>query len=395
MRGPIRRMPYGPVVPTEGTERTVLLMMEQNDSMNQLKLRRLRTALINWYPFPRGERALVLGENVEPLVPLLEEHCQSVDLIRSKTVLKQDLSAVNAAYDCIVAADLIEKTQDVPALLRELYSLLSDDGVFLLAFRNRFALKYLCGGTDEFVKMPFSTLEPEREAPRLYARREMEELLGAAGFELTKCYFLMPDADFVQAVYTEDLLPIDSIRDRIIPLDLHDSPLIAWEGDLYDDMVREGTLPDQCAVYMAECRKPGAALPARQVIYAALSTDRGEEHGFATVLYSNDTVTKIPLYPAGQRSLETIYANIMTLKEKGIPTVPHRLLDGKIEMPLVREEGLLVHLRRLLFADPEAFLEVFDRIYQDVLASAPEAAALPDDLSEIWGADADELNPVL
>ena len=395
MRGPIRRMPYGPVVPTEGTERTVLLMMEQNDSMNQLKLRRLRTALINWYPFPRGERALVLGENVEPLVPLLEEHCQSVDLIRSKTVLKQDLSAVNAAYDCIVAADLIEKTQDVPALLRELYSLLSDDGVFLLAFRNRFALKYLCGGTDEFVKMPFSTLEPEREAPRLYARREMEELLGAAGFELTKCYFLMPDADFVQAVYTEDLLPIDSIRDRIIPLDLHDSPLIAWEGDLYDDMVREGTLPDRCAVYMAECRKPGAALPARQVIYAALSTDRGEEHGFATVLYSNDTVTKIPLYPAGQRSLETIYANIMTLKEKGIPTVPHRLLDGKIEMPLVREEGLLVHLRRLLFADPEAFLEVFDRIYQDVLASAPEAAALPDDLSEIWGADADELNPVL
>ena len=129
MRGPIRRMPYGPVVPTEGTERTVLLMMEQNDSMNQLKLRRLRTALINWYPFPRGERALVLGENVEPLVPLLEEHCQSVDLIRSKTVLKQDLSAVNAAYDCIVAADLIEKTQDVPALLRELYSLLSGDRV--------------------------------------------------------------------------------------------------------------------------------------------------------------------------------------------------------------------------------------------------------------------------
>ncbi len=367
--------------------------------MNQPKIRRLRTALINWYPFPGGERALVLGENVEPLVPLLERHYRRVDVIRTEPAgaetVRRELTGKTGVYECIVAADLVEKTRDVSALFRQLSALLSDDGVFLLSFRNRFALKYLCGGTDEYVKTPFSTLEPTGEAARLYARREMEELLHAAGFAPPRFYFLMPDAAFVQAVYTEEHLPGGSIRDRVLPLDLHESPLIAWEGDLYDDMVREGTLPDRCAVYLAECRKPDGVLPARQVIYVALSTDRGEEHGFATVLYSDDTAAKIALSSAGRRSLENLYDNITALKQRGIPVVPHGFLDGRIEMPLVREEELLVRLRRLLFSDPEAFLQAFDQIYRDVLASAPESAALPDDLPEIWGADADELRPVL
>ena len=341
----------------------------------------------------------MLGENVEPLLPLLERRYRRVDMIPTDSadagILKQGLSAPCGVYDCIVAADLVEITKDVPALLRQIYPLLSVDAVFLLAFRNRFALKYLCGGTDEFVKIPFSSLEPKGDLPRLYARREMEEILGDAGFTPPRCYFLMPDMDFVQAVYTDDYLPSNSIHDRLLPLDLHESPLIAWEGDLYDDLVREGTLPAQCAVYLAECRKPGASILDRRVVYAALSTDRGEEHGFATVLYSNDTVTKIPLYPAGQRSLETIYANIMTLKDKGIPTVPHRLSDGVIEMPLVREEGMLSHLRRLLPADPEAFLGAFDQIYRDVLSASPSIAEPPGDLRELWGAEADELKPVL
>ena len=374
-------------------------MIEQNDPMNQPKIRRLRTALINWYPFPQGERALVLGENVEPLVPLLEQHYRLVDLIRTDSAeaetVSRELTEKAGEYDCIIVADLAEKVQDLSALFRQLYALLSDNGIFLLAFRNRFALKYLCGGTDEFVKAPFSPLEPTGVQPHLYARREMEEFLHDAGFSSPRCYFLMPDAAFVQAVYTEEYLPCGSIRDRILPLDLHESPLIAWEGDLYDDIVREGTLPDCCAVYLAECRKPGTVLPAKQVIYAALSTDRGEAHSFATVLYSDDTAAKIILSPEGQKSLEAMHDNISALKEKGIPTVPHRLLDGKIEMPLVREESLLVHLRRLLFVDPEAFLKVFDQIYQDVLACSQGSTKLPGDLQEIWGSDSEKLQPVL
>ena len=348
------------------------------------KLRGLRAALLNWYLFPGGDRALLLGEDTAPLLPLLEKRYSHVDT-----------QIGDGRYDCIAAVDLIEKTEDVPAMLRRLFALLSDDGVLLLAFRNRFALKYLCGGTDEFVRSPFSVLQSPGPLPRLYGRREAEELLCKAGFERQRYYFLMPDADFVQAVYTEEHLPEDSIRDRMLPFDLHESPLVAWEGDLYDDVVREKTLPNRCAVYLAECRKPGAPEPDKHVIYAALSTDRGEEHGFATVLYSDDTAAKLPLFPAGRPALEALYENAAALKERGIPVVEHRLVDGRIEMPLVREESLLCYLRRTLTEDPEAFLNVFDHIYEDVLTSSPPAAAVPENLSVIWGSDAEALEPVL
>ncbi len=345
----------------------------------------LRSALLNWYPFAPGNRALLAGENTQPLMPLLKKHFQTVDTA----------PAEGERYDCIAAADYAEKAEDLPALLRSLYRLLDDDGVLLLAFRNRFGLKYLCGGTDEYVKTAFSTLQPAGGGERLYGRNEMKELLLRAGFAPPRFYYLMPDADFVQAVYTDDLLPEDSIRDRVFPFDLHDSPLIAWESDLYDDMVRERALPFAANVYLAECRKPGASPPKKSVVYAALSTDRGEENSFATVLYSDGTACKRPLFPKGLPYLEKVCANMAELSARGILTVSHTMTGSGIEMPLVREEGLLHYLRRQLPDHTEAFLSVFDRIWQDVLRSSPPAEETPDSLAEIWGAGRDQLGPIL
>ena len=345
----------------------------------------LRAALLNWYPFADGARALLLGDDTVPLLPLLKKHYAAVDT-----------SAVSGAcYDCIVAADMIETVSDVPGVLKGLFESLADGGVFLLVFRNRFGLKYLCGGVDEYSAEPFRSLQPAGSGPRLYARNEAGELLLHAGFGQPRFYYLMPDADFVQAVYTDDHLPDDSIRDRVFAFDTHGSPLIAWEGDLYDDMVRERTLPFRANVYLAECRKPGAAAPEKQVSYAALSTDRGERNGFATVLYTNGTAAKLALFPEGMETLRSVCANMAELESRGILTVSHTLTDSGIDMPLIREEGLLHYLRRQLPDNADAFLEVFDLIYKDVIRSSPPAAELPDDMEKVWGAGADRLGPVL
>ena len=356
----------------------------------------LRMALLNWYPFPGGERALLLGQNVEPLMTLLKRHYSDVEITSVEKVGISSVLANNEHnYDCIVAVNVVEACGNVPGLLRWFCAMLSADGVLLLVYRNRFGIKYLCGGVDEHVTEPFATLQPTERQPRLYSRREMETLLFSAGFEQMQNYFLMPDIDFVQAVYTEDYLPNDSIRDRVFPFDLHGSPLIAWEGDLLDDVVREGTLPYLTNAYLAECRKPGAAVPERRVIYAALSTDRGEEHGFSTVLYSDETAEKRALFPAGHKALEQLCHNMNVLKSRGILTVEHALTDSGIKMPLVQEEGLLHYLRRQLPDNPHEFLAVFEQIYHDVLQSSPLAEELPENLTEIWGAEVDKLKPVL
>lgn len=353
-------------------------------------IQNLKEALINWYPFPDGERALLLGQNNEPLRVLLEQHYKVVDI--ASDLMK---TTSPSSYNCIVAANVVEMTANVPHLLNRLYAQLAENGVLLLIYRNRFGLKYLCGGIDDFSRQPFTNLQTDRRRPRLYARREMERMLQNAGFDRPRCYFLMPDADFVQAVYTEDFLPNDSIRDRVFPFDLHDSPLVAWEGDLYDDVVREGTLPYVANVYLAECRKPGAETPGKQVIYAALSTDRGPEHGFATVLYSDETACKMPLSPEGMKSLEILCDNMEAIKARGILTVEHRMTDHGIEMPLIREEGLLHYLRRQLPENPEAFLAVFKQIERDVLQSSPFSETIPEGLKDTWGMDTEQLGPIL
>ena len=356
----------------------------------------LGAALLNWYPFRDGKRALLLGSHTEALRMLLERHFDTVDLSPAEKIRSDRLSASGEiGYDCIVAAGLLESSDDAPELLHALFAWLAGDGVLLLPFRNRFGLKYLCGGIDEAVKSPFATLQPEEHSPRLYARREMETMLLDAGFAKPRCYFLMPDADFVQAVYTEEYLPDESIRDRVFPFDTHNSPLVAWEGDLYDDMVRERMLPYLANVYLAECRKPDAPVPEKRVIYAALSTDRGKEHGFATVLLSDGTAEKLPLFPEGMQSLARLYDNMNALNERGILTVAHEMTDRGIVMPLVREEGLLHYLRRQLPEHPEAFLAVFEQVYADVLRSSPQAEEPPEHLHEIWGAEPQKLMPVL
>ena len=346
------------------------------------KLQNLRSALLNWYPFSAGARALLLGDHTEPLAPLLKKYFRMVDTA----------AADGVRYNCIAATDLVERTEDIASLLQALLHALDDNGVLLLAFRNRFGLKYLCGGTDGYVRTAFSTLQPIGSGERLYARNEMKHLLFRAGFAPPRFYYLMPDADFVQAVYTDDLLPEESIRDRVFPFDLHNSPLIAWESDLYDDMVREGVLPFVANVYLAECRKPGAAEPKKNVVYAALSTDRGEENSFATVLYSDGTACKKPLYPKGLRSLERVCSNMAELSARGVLTVNYTMTASGIEMPLVREEGLLHYLRRQLPDHPEAFLAVFDLIWKDVLRSSPLAEEQP---AEIGESQRDKPGPIL
>ena len=205
------------------------MKQEENGQKNSSSKSMLRTALLNWYPFQNGKRALLVGSNTRPLHNLLERYFNTVDIVDAGDCQFGHLRIpCGAGYDCIVAADLVEMSKNVRELLRQLYDMLTDDGVMLLAFRNRFGLKYLCGGTDKYSETPFATLQPAGRGQRLYARREMEAMLCDAGFAEPRCYFMMPDADYVQAVYTEDYLPNDSIRDRVFPFDLHDSPLVAW-----------------------------------------------------------------------------------------------------------------------------------------------------------------------
>ena len=51
-----------------------------------------------------------------------------------------------------------------------------------------------------------------------------------------------------------------------------------------------------------------------ETIFAALSTDRGREHGFATVIYKSGIVKKLPFHESGIISLTRIADNLLSCK---------------------------------------------------------------------------------
>ena len=370
------------------------------ESENQ-PFQNLRRALLNWYPFEKGITALLCGRNTDVLVPLLKAHVDKLehpDLEQLADIISE--REPEKTFDLIVAADVLEFWQgDGGELLTRLVGRLKDDGILLLGFRNRFGIKYMCGGLDEAMQIPFSMLPPfsatSEEKPKLFAREEINGLLRKAGCSDLRYYYLMPDGEFPQVVFTDDLLPEGSFRDRVMPYDPFRSPLIASEKGLYDDVVRERMLPFVANYYLVECRKKEKKGKDRKVIHAALSTDRGPDHGFATVLYSDETVEKILLSPQGKAALKTLYENLENLRAHGLETVDQVLTEDRICMSLIREESSLQYLERNLASASEAFLSVFERIIQDALKSSESFLMTDEEAKSAWGVSSGELGPIL
>ena len=110
------------------------------------------------------------------------------------------------------------------------------------------------------------------------------------------------------------------------------------------------------------------------VLYAAVSTDRGREDGFATTLHSNGVAKKTALYPEGIRRLESISKNHKELESRNIKSIDSRLSGNTLLMPYIQDDTLSDYLKKIIKADTEKFIILFDRLYEIILQSSIHAA---------------------
>ena len=343
-----------------------------------------RRALLAWYPFPEGTRALFLGSDCEAFAPLLRARYETLDL---------ELAPATR-YDFIVALDILDEGPALRALVGQLSRSLAPDGVLLMGFRNRFGIKYLCGAIDAIVSQPFETLDSENRHG-VYGKAEMRRILNNAGLKDVRTYYAMPDSSFVQAIYTDDYIPCAGIHDRVMPFDAYDSPLVATEHDLYPAIVEEGMLPFVANYHLFECRMPNATQPAKRVVHATLSLDRGPEHSFITTLFTDGTALKAAAFPEGRAALEALYANDRVLRNRSIATIDSSLEEDGLHMPLVEDQHLLAFLASLPPGDPGSFIATFEQLYDNVLRSSGHTAIDDAEARRIWRVGATELGPIL
>ncbi len=388
------------------------VIAEKEDWEFVYHLSSLHRSLLCWFPFDPAWQVLEPGAGFGALTGSIGERCAHVtalepDALRFESCKKRysgngrteflqtDVFSLpeDTLYDCVVLSDQMEHCQGRrKELLESCHAHLKPGGVLLLVFQNRFGLKYFCGGTDEAQQVPFGNLPPGK-SNRL-SRKEVDRLASDTGFTPEVCYYPMPDSLWTQAVYTDSVKKMESIRDRVFAFDPFSSPRIASEQDLYNDIIHEGLLPHMANSYLAVYRKgSGPALPG--VEFALLSTDRGPEHAFATVCYEDKRVEKKAIWPQGVSTLRQAYENLETLSKRDVATVPQRWTDTGIEMPKIEEESLLSYIRRQMEQGPEAVLAVFRMLQEDILRSSP--AVEPEDYPcrRDWHIGKDKIGTVL
>ena len=373
------------------------------------QLSSLRTGLFSWYPFRPDARLLEIGAGFGPLTGLLCDRCAQVvaterSAVRAAAIAerwkaKENLQVyagewseleLGGPFDYILLTGILERACGgspdrgrYVGYLKKVSTLLKKDGVLLAAVDNRMGLRYFCGAKEPHVGRAFEGIAHYPGGTRGYSftREELKDILERAGFGESRFYYPLPDYKLPQLIYTDDYLPAPNLQERLIPYYAGEDPLVLPELELYRDVVENGVFPFFANSFLVECRCPATAADpgtADGVLYAAVSTDRGRERGFATVILKGGRVRKVPLFGEGRASARQLYEHIEDLRRHGIPVAPHTLEpDGSLTMPYIPWPTLSNYIKEVIREDQEEFLALIDQIYRYILQSSECAPSAP------------------
>lgn len=369
------------------------------------QLSSLRTGLLSWYPFRENACLLEIGAGFGALTGLLCDRCARVTATersahRASAIARRWESKENLCvyagewseisfgnkFDYIVITGIMERAcggsndrNDYARYLKKVSGLLKEDGVLLLAVDNRLGLRYFCGAKESHGGRAFEGISNYPQGTRGYSfsREELRDIINRAGLSQMRFYYPLPDYKLPQLIYSDDYLPEQNLKERLIPYYLDHNTLVAPEQELYRDVVENGTFPFLANSFFVKCRNSVLTdqEPSR-VIYAALSTDRGRERGYATTIQTNGIVRKSPLFLEGKENAEKLYHSIEDLKQHQIPVVEHTPLpDGSLELPFISWPTLSNYIKEIIKEDRAEFLRLIDQIYDYILQASPQVPA--------------------
>lgn len=350
----------------------------------------MREGLLNWYPFHEKCRILHLSSGFGALTGVLARNAGKVTVLEKSIVRAECIAQryeeynniliiagewnefpVNEMFDYVIVEEAVNTSYEMEALLEMLCPVLKETGRIIFVCENRFGMRYWCGVPDPIHGQPFAGIRG-RQTEGMMTRQKLIEALKKnkhiAGWNI---YYPFPNHKLPQAIYSEQYLPNASVRDRVIPYYLLEEreSLICLENEISDELIANGVFGVFANSFLVEC---GKQIFSQEVMFAALSTDRGLEHGFATVILNRGIVRKKILHPNGKKSLELIYENQRELEKHGVWCVQEELLEDAIEMPFIKGNTLIECLKELFLHDSQKVEEIFEKLYQTILISSEQ-----------------------
>lgn len=349
-----------------------------------------RKGILCWYDFAENASVLEIGGGYGTVTSLFCEKCREVTVTeRNKeravvlserlrdhdnvTVLFGDffdesvqIPLEDRKFNYIVILGLLELQKNSLKYLQELKKRLLPTGKLLLAVDNSYGAHFLAGGTHPVGKgKPFDAVNGWGR--KHFTRQQLIAVVENAGFTAWKLFYPMPDYHFTQVVYSDAYLPQTKLSERIQVCNRDNSTLVADEKRILDAAVDNSAFPFVANSFLIECSINETV---SAINYAAITLERNEKQSCITKIYDNGTVTKEAVHKDGIVNIERMAANLKELCENGIKTVECECKDGIVKMPFFKAPLLSSILDDFISQGKEAFIELFEKLYDNILRSS-------------------------
>ncbi|WP_295722131.1 bifunctional 2-polyprenyl-6-hydroxyphenol methylase/3-demethylubiquinol 3-O-methyltransferase UbiG [uncultured Methanobrevibacter sp.] len=297
-------------------------------------LSHLRENLFNWYPFRKDANLLEIGAGCGALTGLFCSRVSDVTAVelterRSKIIYNRhkDLENLelfpgnlnnmefNKKFDYIILCGVLEYAyrftkSDNPYVdfIKKIKSMLSEDGVILVAIENRIGLKYLSGSKEDHLGRWFVGINdyPDVKTVRTFSRFELEEVAKEAGFEHYKFFYPYPDYKFPHVIHTDEL-----VEDMPVPFTAPNydrSKVKLFEDHIFNyTLAQEGISKYFANSFFLELRNSDIPRESDNLVYSKQSASRDKKFRTCTSIYKKDNgyvVSKSPLTKEAKQHLE-------------------------------------------------------------------------------------------
>lgn len=335
----------------------------------------LPKGLLNWYDFKGGSEILVVQSSMKTSwIPAFLRERKFV--VTEKSLLEVEQEIIEDKYDYVIAISVVEYCKNIKSFLAKMYGVLKYNGKLLLGMDNRLGIRYFCGDKDIFTQNNFDGVENYSRLSandrlflkgRAYSKFEIDKFLLEEDWNKCQFYSVFPNIDFPQIIISEDFIPNEELSVRVFPRYNNPDTVFIDERNLYDTLIKNELLHKMANGYLIECCKSNNYSEYMQV---TVSMDRGNTDALATIIKSNGTVVKKPLYNAGEEKVDQLIENNLYLKKHGIDVIETIKENKYCKMKFIESEVAQVYLQKLIYKDKEKFIEKMDEFREIILQSS-------------------------